>query len=183
MKLEQYTTPPQVAATLLYNAYMMGDLRGTVYDLGCGTGVLGIGAKLLGAEKVVAFDIDIEPLKIARKNAKKVGVDVGFVLCDVLLVPNAIKKTGATVVMNPPFGAQRYRRGSDRVFLSAALKIGDVIYSIHNQGSREFVEHFIKPHRITHAYVVEYPIKRMYKHHKHEVCYVPVEMYRIKKCE
>ncbi|RLG21331.1 methyltransferase [Methanosarcinales archaeon] len=178
---EQYATPPQIASALLYTAYVMGDLEGTVYDLGCGTGILGIGAKLLGAERVVGFDIDADALRIAMKNAKKVGVDVEFVLCDVILVPNTVRDKKATVVMNPPFGAQK--KGSDRTFLSTALRIGDIIYSIHNQSSKEFVEHFIKPHRITQVYVMEYPMKKMFKHHKHKVCYIPVEVYRIKKCE
>ncbi len=45
---EQYATPATVAAELLYFAFMNGDLAGSVVDLGCGTGVLAIGASLLG---------------------------------------------------------------------------------------------------------------------------------------
>ncbi len=43
---EQYATPATVAAELLYFAFMNGDLEGSVVDLGCGTGVLAIGASL-----------------------------------------------------------------------------------------------------------------------------------------
>ena len=45
---EQYATPASVAAEMLFLAGMRGEL-GTVCDLGCGTGVLAIGAALLGA--------------------------------------------------------------------------------------------------------------------------------------
>ena len=51
-ELEQYTTPEQIAANMLYiAAYTHGDIVGKrVLDLGCGTGRLGLGAAFLGAE-------------------------------------------------------------------------------------------------------------------------------------
>ncbi len=39
-----------------------------VMDLGCGTGILGLAAALLGAEKIVAVDRDREALKATTKN-------------------------------------------------------------------------------------------------------------------
>jgi len=52
IKLEQYETPSEIAADVLWNAHMNGDLVDkTVADLGSGTGVLGLGAVLLGAKK------------------------------------------------------------------------------------------------------------------------------------
>jgi putative methylase len=76
---EQYATPATVASELLHFAFMRGDLNGTVYDLGCGSGIFAIGAKLLGAEKVIGFDDDRGVLEVARANAEKLGVDVEFV--------------------------------------------------------------------------------------------------------
>ena len=44
---------------MLYHALMKGDIEGkTVCDLGCGTGVLAIGAALLGADRVKGVDSD-----------------------------------------------------------------------------------------------------------------------------
>ncbi|MDD4750001.1 MAG: 50S ribosomal protein L11 methyltransferase, partial [Methanosarcinaceae archaeon] len=83
LELEQYPTPAPLAAEILHFAYMQGDLIGRVHDLGCGTGILAIGAKLLGAEEVVGFDADEKALKIARQNAKKLGVEVEFVRSDI----------------------------------------------------------------------------------------------------
>ncbi len=45
-------------------------------DVGCGTGVLAIGAALLGAAPVTAVDIDAEAVDVARENCVANGVDV-----------------------------------------------------------------------------------------------------------
>lgn len=46
----------------------------SVLDCGCGTGILGIGASLLGAGKVVAFDIDEWSVDNTRHNAELNGI-------------------------------------------------------------------------------------------------------------
>jgi len=52
IQYEQYKTPAVVAAPFLHMAFMNGEIEGkTVYDLGCGTGMLSIGAALLGAKE------------------------------------------------------------------------------------------------------------------------------------
>ncbi|XOV79828.1 MAG: 50S ribosomal protein L11 methyltransferase [Aestuariibacter sp.] len=55
------------------------DLKGkTVVDFGCGSGILGIAALLLGAEKVIAIDIDPQALLATKDNAKRNNVDQGI---------------------------------------------------------------------------------------------------------
>lgn len=44
-------------------------------DLGCGSGILSIGALMLGADSVCAVDIDANSVKIAGENASKNGID------------------------------------------------------------------------------------------------------------
>ena len=57
--LEQYPTSPEIAAHMLLNALEEGDIEdAAVADLGCGGGILGIGAAILGASHVVAIDLD-----------------------------------------------------------------------------------------------------------------------------
>ena len=52
------------------------DLSGsTVIDYGCGSGILAIAALLLGAEYVVAIDIDPQALQASRENARRNGID------------------------------------------------------------------------------------------------------------
>lgn len=52
VELEQYTTSSYIAASILHTAQSVyGDIKDkTVADLGCGTGILSIGAVVLGAK-------------------------------------------------------------------------------------------------------------------------------------
>jgi len=52
----------------------------TVLDLGCGSGILGISAKALGAEDVVLIDIDPLAVEEAKRNALRNGVDSRVVI-------------------------------------------------------------------------------------------------------
>ena len=45
-----------------------------VLDVGCGSGVLAVAAAALGAERVVALDIDDEAVRVTRRNAEANGV-------------------------------------------------------------------------------------------------------------
>ncbi len=172
---EQYATPATVAAELLHFAFMRGDIKDTVYDLGCGSGILAIGTKLLGAEKVIGFDDDIDVLETARANAKRLGADVEFVCSRI----DEVCGKAHTVVMNPPFGAQV--KGSDRPFLRKALELSSVVYSIHNAGSTEFIKKFISPSVITEHKLIDFPIKRIFRFHTKEIQVIKVEIYRIEK--
>ncbi len=178
---EQYKTPAPLAASLLHFAYMRGDLTGNVYDLGCGTGILGIGAKLLGCTHAVGFDIDMSALRTARENATSKNVSMDFVCCDI----GNVTGHANTVIMNPPFGAQKNQPQSDRKFLEKALEVADVIYSIHNSSSYDFIQRFISPAVITDCYETDMELKRTFKFHKKDVGYTTVEIYRImnNKCQ
>lgn len=172
---EQYQTPAPLAASLLHFAYMRNDLTETVYDLGCGTGILGIGATLLGCRHAVGFDIDMNALRTARQNAASKHISMDFVCCDI----GDVSGHAHTVVMNPPFGAQKNQKQSDRRFLQKALEVADVIYSIHNSNSYDFIQRFISPAVITECYETNMELKRTFKFHKKDVEYTPVEIYRI----
>ena len=179
---EQYATPATVAAELLYFAYMNGDLAGSVVDLGCGTGVLAIGASLLtqaqgpgSTQKIIGIDSDIGALETAKDNARTLGACVEWVCCDVRDVCGRCD----TVIMNPPFGAQE--KGNDRPFLDKALELGRVIYSIHNAGSQSFIEGYIRGRGIvTDVVPLKFPMRRTFGFHKKEIAHIDVELYRIK---
>ncbi|MCG7844644.1 MAG: METTL5 family protein [Methanomassiliicoccales archaeon] len=138
-ELEQYSTPAIIAAEMLFEALARGHVEGMkVLDLGCGTGLLGIGAALLGARAVVGVDKDSEALKQAEVNAAKAGVEIELRLADV----SEVLERSDTVIMNPPFGAQR--KGADRPFLVTAMKCAPVIYSLHLSQTEDFVQRFVQ---------------------------------------
>ncbi|OPY48796.1 MAG: 23S rRNA (uracil(747)-C(5))-methyltransferase [Methanosaeta sp. PtaU1.Bin060] len=170
---EQYVTPARVAAEMLYLAYLHGDL-GVVCDLGCGTGTLAVGAALLGA-RAIGVEIDAGALAVARSNAGKLGVDVDFVRGDVSSI--GLREI-ETVIMNPPFGAQRASQG-DRAFLKKALETAKVIYSLHNRGSEGFIRRFVEPCVVQEIHRIPFPLKRCFEFHKSDVRTIEVELYRI----
>ena len=173
---EQYATPASVAAEMLFLAGLRGDL-GTVCDLGTGTGVLAIGAALMGA-RAVGVEIDGEALAVAGRNAKKLGADVDYIRADVSFVQ---LKGIDTVIMNPPFGAQKASAG-DRAFLGKALKIAKTVYSLHNRGSEDFIRSFVRPASVQEIYRIPFPLKRCFEFHSQKVKIIEVELYRI-TCE
>jgi putative methylase len=129
-QLEQYTTSPSVASSMLYIAtYADNNIIGkTVLDLGCGTGRLALGAFYLGADNVVGVDVDRLAIKTAVENSLKAGLacKVQWVIGDI----GAIRGRFDTVLQNPPFGVQT--READRAFLVKALEVGNCVYSLHN---------------------------------------------------
>lgn len=52
-------------------------------DMGCGSGILSVAARLLGAEDISAADIDPNAVNIARENAEKNGFDLKTYIGDV----------------------------------------------------------------------------------------------------
>jgi putative methylase len=176
---EQYATPAPVAADLLFFAFANGDIEDqVVYDLGCGAGILGIGAKLLGARRVIGIDKDSKVVEVARSNSAKLGVAVDFYRCEV----REVQGTGDSVVMNPPFGAQWKDRHADRVFLVKALEIAPVVYSLLNADSETFVR-LLFPHTSIERFPVAFPLKRQFTFHTKDRKRIPVDMYRIARAE
>ena len=64
--LEQYQTDPEIASEWLWNMYMLGDVaEKKVIDQGAGTGILGIGAYILGAKEVIFIESEFSVLEKA----------------------------------------------------------------------------------------------------------------------
>lgn len=181
--LEQYPTPPGLAAHVVHLADLHDDIEGrTVVDLGAGTGMLCLAAALRGPARVVGVELDANALAIAQENRRRVGAatPVHWIRGDATTPPLDVSEP-VTVVMNPPFGAQTGQRHADREFLSAAADLADVSYSIHNSGSQEFVESFASDNAgdVTHAFAAEFEMQRQFDHHTESTTDVDVEVYRI----
>ncbi|SEW32544.1 METTL5 family protein [Natrinema salifodinae] len=188
--LEQYLTPSELAAHLCHLAGLQGDLDRRVVDLGTGTGMLAIAASLSGADRVAGLDVDPDALRLARRNERAVRDESGgdrargsraiaWLRGDVTRHPFSI--TDATVLSNPPFGAQRGNRHADREFLETAREIGAVSYTIHNEGSQDFVESFAADEggTVTHAFRAEFPIAKRFEFHTEAETTLDAEVFRI----
>jgi len=181
--LEQYPTPPELAAHVVHLADLHGDVEGrTVIDLGAGTGMLSLAAALRGPARVVGLELDGDALGVARANERRVAASapVHWVRGDATRPPLSVAEP-ATVVMNPPFGAQDGNRNADRAFLETASEVARVSYSVHNAGSREFVEAFAADEggEVTHAFAAEFRIEAQFDHHTEDARDVDTEVYRI----
>jgi putative methylase len=181
--LEQYRTPPELASYLVHVADLQEDIEErTVIDLGCGTGMLALAATLRGPERVVGVDIDDAALGTAQENRRRIAArsSVSWVQADATQIP-LDPSTDATVVMNPPFGAQNGNEHADRAFLETTAEIATVSYSIHNAGSADFVESFAADHdgEMTHAYSAEFDLPKTFEHQSEQSRTIDVELFRI----
>ncbi|ASI99250.1 METTL5 family protein [Thermococcus celer] len=181
-ELEQYRTPGDVAAELLWMAHSLGDIEGKVIaDLGAGTGVLTIGACLLGAGRVYAVEVDGAAIEVLRRNVEAAGVGecVEVVNSDV----SEFSGRAEVVVMNPPFGAQNPH--ADRPFLIKAFEISDVVYSIHlaKPEVRRFIENFVKDFNfsITHRVTMPFEIPAQFSFHRKRLERITIDVYRFQR--
>lgn len=138
--LEQYITPAEIAADIIFNAAQLGDIENKIIlDLGCGTGVFSVGAYLAGAKKVIGIDIDETAIEKAKKFTEKNKLKIEFINSDI----KDIDFKCDTIIMNPPFGAQKSNIKADRKFIEKAFQLADVIYSLHLSKTIPFIHKMI----------------------------------------
>ncbi len=160
--LEQYMTPATMASEILFDAYRAGDVEGMkVVDLGCGTGMLSIGAALLGAGMTIGFDTSEKALEVARSNAEALEVDVEFVLSDIM----DVEEGADTIFMNPPFGCQN--KNADRPFLDRAMELSECVYSIHMAETLDFVKGYCEKRgrQVSSYKIYKYEIPHVFAFH------------------
>ena len=171
ISLEQYITPPALAADLIFTAYMQGDIEGKkVADLGTGTGILGIGAGLMNA-KVLAVEKDESALKLAEENAEKLDVEIESVESNV----EDFEESVDTVVMNPPFSVHSDIGLS---FWEKAVEVSDAVYGISPRGARDSIKSLVRSSNHKLEGVQEYSIglPPSYGFHTEESRETPVDL-------
>ncbi|TNN03032.1 hypothetical protein fugu_000061 [Takifugu bimaculatus] len=181
---EQYPTSPHIAACMLYTIQStFDDIKGKVVaDLGCGCGVLSIGAAILGAGFCVGFDIDDDALEIFRSNAEEFEIsNVDLVQSDLCsLQPEAYAHKFDTVIMNPPFGT-KHNQGMDMKFLRTALTMAQTsVYSLHKTSTREHIQKKANDWGVKMEVIAElrYDLPASYKFHKKKSVDIEVDFIR-----
>ncbi|MDP3728998.1 MAG: METTL5 family protein [bacterium] len=177
VKLEQYQTPSSIAADLLWDAYQKGHIKGkTIADLGCGTGILGLGALVLGAKKVFFVDIDADALILAKENLKLLEKNLDMKLfASFTCVPlSSFSKKVDVVFQNPPFGTKDIH--ADKAFLEKALSLSALVYSFHKFSTKKFVEDFAeqKHFHLVEMYRYKFSVKAQFDFHISRVKYIDV---------
>lgn len=188
-QLEQYSTDSEAAAILLWQAYINGHITDTyVVDLGCGTGILGIGALLLGAIHVEFMDIDAGMYTGLKKNLAIVQEHWEIKLEGKWTFTNTniatCKKTlrdDALVVMNPPFGTQI--KHADKLFLSVAKTIAPRIYTMHKTSTTTFIEKYAQDNQliIRWQHEMSYPLKQTLPQHTKRLERINVSLFCLEK--
>ncbi|MHA1550578.1 MAG: METTL5 family protein [Candidatus Heimdallarchaeaceae archaeon] len=177
IQLEQYQTPPRLVAMITWRALQLGDIRDKVVaDFCSGTGLFAIAAKILGAKKVYAIEIDPEALKVAKENVENTGLEIEFVEKDV----REISMNFDTVLMNSPFGVKGTVK--DQEFLRAALSVSKVSYSLHlfQEKNVEFLRKLVlKNNKIIDEMIkAEFEIPKIYRFHKKRYHVIEVAILR-----
>jgi putative methylase len=181
--LEQYMTPSKVAADLL-NQVRLQRQGGSVTDLGCGTGILTIGAAALGYT-ATGVEKDGDALDIAHHNLRRAQerldreLDVTFTESDV----QEYDQPSDTVIMNPPFGIQQ--EDANLIFLEQAFQLTDHTFALlHRSGerqetTRQFIKDFASNQDVTTSILKTYTFRlpATMEFHSREQKRIDVDLY------
>lgn len=173
IKLEQYITPYDIAASIVYTAHFTyNDVENkTILDLCSGTGMLSIAASFFNPKFINCVEYDVDAISICEENFKnfeinnyKIFENISGLKCDV-------------TIMNPPFGTRN--KGIDILAVEKALELSNVVYTIHKRSTRNYILNKFENAEIIAE--VNYDLERSYNFHKKDKKFIEVDLYRISK--
>ncbi|MBU4352367.1 MAG: METTL5 family protein [Nanoarchaeota archaeon] len=184
VKLEQYPTDSNIAAEVLWDAYLKEDIKDKlIADLGCGQGILGLGALILGAKKVIFVDIDKNALEVAKKNKAFIESELNQKYNAMFLHENVqnFKRKVNVILQNPPFGVQKNHM--DKLFLLKSMELAPVIYTFHKISTEKFVRKITLDYgyKIKQKYAFKFPLKKTFWFHMKSIHYIDVGCWRLVK--
>lgn len=182
--LEQYATPSELAAQFLWDASLQGDIADNIIaDFGCGTGILGLGALLLGAKQVFFVDVDKNALTLAQENLHSLMSLTGKSFSASFLHTSleSFHHKVDVVFQNPPFGVQQEH--ADKLFLEKAMQVADVIYTIHKVESQRFLTALSADlgFTISHFWKANFVLPKTQSFHRKERYTIPVGIWRLER--
>jgi len=179
MDKEQYPTDSEIAADIIWHAHMRSGIANKIVaDLGSGTGILGIGALIIGAKKVYFVDSDPVVFEILERNLQRFEKELGesvrhqikFITKDIEeLSPNDFEEKLDVVIQNPPFGTKLEH--ADRAFLDAAMRLAPHVYSFHKSSTMDFILSRLAESGYSVEMILKYefPIKKTMEHHHKKI--------------
>jgi len=184
VRLEQHSTPSHIAAEILWDCYMQGKIQGKVIvDLGAGTGILGLGALLLGAEKVLLVESEESAHQILLANYEMLKSEYSIPGSADIRLDSAqnVSFEADVVIQNPPFGTKDTH--ADKIFLETAINIAPTIISFHKASTDVFIKAFAddKNLKIARVWRFDFPLKKTMKHHEKKVQNIEVNCYQLEK--
>ena len=183
---EQYTVDSEIAATVLWEAFLAGKIeKKRIADLGCGTGLLGLGALLLQASAVFLVDNDKDALAAAKSNLSSIKSRF-FVKGKAVFLHQDISTFNEkpdAVVKTPPFGTKQ--RHADRAFLEKAFSVAPLVYSFHKTATLEFIARFAAKHgfRISRRFDFAFPLKATQSFHRRRIHRIEASCIALEKAE
>ena len=187
LHLEQYATDAHIAAHMIYLAATSFDDIGEkqIIDLGCGCGMLSLGALVMGANAILGVDIDEDALKQCKENMRELEVEeqdgIELLCVSVFDLPRILKsRKFDTALLNPPFGTKD-NVGMDVAFLETALRLANIVYSMHKSSTREYLVRKAATYGATVTVLAQmkFLIQKQFKFHKQEKVYV--DLLRLEK--
>lgn len=181
--LEQYPTDSEVAASLLWQAFLEGDIEHKrVADFGCGTGILGIGALALGAKHATFIELDprifpvlMENLALLEELSDRTYGNYEIIQGNVASYDEEMD----TILQNPPFGTRG--KGADTAFLDRALQLAPAVYSLHKTSTEEYIRKLCNAQdaHITWTERYQFPLKQTLPDHTRKIHRIAVSAFRI----
>ena len=168
--LEQYSIDGELAAKWLSDLVAFGDLKKgcTVSDLGAGNGILGIGALLLGAEKVIFIESDPKACEIINKNISLLGLQNRSEILNIHIEQSNIPVLDTDIIVtNPPWGRQKEK--ADKPFLQSIMDNYTTAHILHNYRATHISSFFLKKGWKVEKYgEADFSLPATYDHHNRQ---------------
>jgi len=168
--LEQYSIDGDLAAKWLSDLIAFGDLKKgcKVSDLGAGNGILGIGALILGAEKVIFIESDSKACEVINNNISLLGLQNRSEVRNLHIEQSNIPILDTDIIItNPPWGRQKEK--ADKPFLQSILNNYKTSHILHNYRATHISRFFLNEGWKVEKYgEADFSLPATYNHHNRQ---------------